>query len=182
MVRSGRKQPYDPLSVCTFYFRIMDKELYMQAALDEAEKAFSEDEVPIGCVIVREGKIIAAAHNQKEKNKCSLYHAEMVAIIKACAVLNSWYLDECDLYVTLEPCMMCTGAIINSRIRKVYFAASDPKGGAFISNLKINEIKNINHYPEFEAGICQQEAAKLLQSFFQQKRKNKNKTIGKTVD
>lgn len=154
----------------------------MKAAIDEAKKAFEEDEVPVGCVIINEGKIIAAAHNQKEKNECSIYHAEMIAIMEACRKLNSWYLDQCDMYVTLEPCMMCTGAIVNSRIRKVFFAALDPKGGAFVSNIKINDIKNINHYPKYEAGLCQNEAAELLRSFFKQKRMKQNNSKVPAVD
>ena len=153
---------------------------FMELAINIAKTV--KGEIAVGAVIVKDGEVVAIEGNSKEKDNDVTCHAEILAIRKASEKLGRWRLDDCDLYVTLEPCMMCTGAIINSRIRKVYFAASDPKGGAFISNLKINEIKNINHYPEFESGIYQQEAAKLLQSFFQQKRKNKNKTIGKTVD
>lgn len=142
----------------------------MNEALKEAVKAFKEDEVPVGCIIVKEGRIIARAHNRKEKKSCAVFHAETEAIIKACKKLGTWHLEDCDMYVTLEPCMMCTGAIINSRIRKVYYGASDPKGGAFTSNIKIRDIKNLNHYPEYESGLLEEKAAELLKKFFRNKR------------
>ena len=144
----------------------------MNAAYKEAQKAFNEDEVPIGCVIVKDGKIIARAHNKKEKKNSAIFHAEIECIKKANKKVNDWYLKDCDIYVTLEPCMMCTGAIINSRIRKIYFACKDPKGGAITSNINILEIKNINHYPEIEYGIMEKECSELLKEFFRNKRKN----------
>ena len=110
------------------------KEYYMKQALKEAEKARAKDEVPVGAVIVKDGKIIARAHNLREKNQQANAHAEMLAIQKASRKLGTWCLDECDLYVTLEPCMMCTGAIIHSRIRNLYYGTKDPKGGAIDSN------------------------------------------------
>ena len=151
----------------------MTKTDYMKEALKEAIKAKEIDEVPVGCVIVDNGEIIAKAHNLKESKHSSLYHAEINAIKIACDHFNNWHLDDCELYVTLEPCLMCTGAIINSRIKKVYFAASDPKGGAFISNVRIDEIPNLNHYPEYEAGLLKEEAAALLKEFFKSKRRRK---------
>ena len=123
------------------------KNRFMQEAYKEALKAFQKDEVPIGCVIVKDEKIIARAHNRKEEKNSAIYHAEIEAINKASKKLNNWYLKDCEMYVTLEPCMMCVGAIINSRIKKVYYGAKDSKGGSIESNLNIRGIKNLNHYP-----------------------------------
>ena len=142
----------------------------MKAAYLEAKKAFKEDEVPIGCVIVKDNKIISRAHNKKEKNNCAINHAEIECIKKATKKLKNWNLKGCQMYLTLEPCMMCTGAIVVSRIDKVYFACKDPKGGAFVSNIKIKKIKNINHYPEYEYGIMQEQCSQLLKNFFKNKR------------
>ena len=147
----------------------MNKEM-MMAAYKEALKAFEEDEVPVGCVIVKDNKIIARAHNKKEKKNCALFHAEIECINKATKKLSNWNLKGCQMYVTLEPCMMCTGAIINSRIDKVYFACKDPKGGALMSNIKIQKIKNINHYPEIEHGLMEEECSNILKQFFKAKR------------
>ena len=110
----------------------------MAEALKEARIAYAEDEVPIGCIIAKDGEIIARAHNTKVQKRNTLNHAEINAINIASEYLDLWYLDECELYVTLEPCMMCTGAIVNSRIRKVYFATDDPKGGSLISNIRLS--------------------------------------------
>lgn len=143
----------------------------MNVAYQEAIKAFIEDEVPIGCVIVKDNKIVSRAHNKKEKKNCAINHAEIECIKKACKKLNNWNLKGCEMYVTLEPCMMCAGAIIQSRIDKVYFACKDPKGGSLVSNIKIKRVKNINHYPDYEYGIMQEECSKLLKDFFRQKRK-----------
>lgn len=143
----------------------------MELALNEAKIAYIEDEVPIGCVIVKDGTILAMTHNQKVKDQKATSHAEILAINKASEVLNSWYLNECDLYVTLEPCIMCAGAIINSRIKNVYIAANEPKGGAFGSSINILDAKNINHHPHVEKGICENESSTLLRDFFKNKRK-----------
>ena len=153
----------------------MLKEDYMGIALDEAIKAFNEDEVPIGCVIVKDDEIIAKAHNQKVKNNNATHHAEMLAIDQATKSIGNWHLDDCEMYVTLEPCLMCTGAIINSRIKKVYFATADPKGGALVSNLDIYSVKNLNHYPEIEQGCLQEASSELLKKFFKNKRQNHKK-------
>lgn len=152
----------------------MKKEEFMKEALKEALLAYQEDEVPIGCVIVRNDEIIARSHNIKVQTKNTINHAEIVAINRASSYLDSWYLDECEMYVTLEPCLMCTGAIINSRIKKVYFATEDQKGGGIISSIKISEVKNLNHYPEIECGLYKEEASQLLKDFFKEKR-NKSK-------
>ena len=143
---------------------------YMKEAYKEALKAFKEDEVPVGCVIVKDDQIIARAHNKKEKKNCAVFHAEIECINKATKKLNNWNLKGCELYVTLEPCMMCTGAIINSRIDKIYFGCKDPKGGALVSNIKIKCIKNLNHYPEIQGGLMEEECSKILKDFFKNKR------------
>lgn len=148
-------------------------EKYMRAAMKEAHKAELKDEVPIGAVIVCDGKIIARAHNTRQTKQISTHHAEILCIEKACRKLNSWRLEGCDLYVTLEPCPMCAGAIQQSRIRKVVFGAYDPKGGFFGSNFNINEVKGLNHYPEVEGGILKEETAKLLKDFFKKKRERR---------
>ncbi|MBR3227752.1 MAG: nucleoside deaminase [Erysipelotrichaceae bacterium] len=148
----------------------MYKAEYMELAVKEAQKAFREDEVPIGCVIVKDDRVIARAHNRKEKKNDAIAHAEIECIHKAEKKLGAWYLKDCELYVTLEPCIMCAGAIINSRIDSVWFAARDPKGGAFGSNLDITEIRKLNHYPEY--GFHEdKEYIKLLKEFFKGKRK-----------
>ena len=148
-------------------------EKYMRAAMKEAHKAELKDEVPIGAVIVCDGKIIARAHNTRQTKQISTHHAEILCIEKACRKLNSWRLEGCDLYVTLEPCPMCAGAIQQSRIRKVVFGAYDPKGGFFGSNFNINEVKGLNHYPDVEGGILKEETAQLLKDFFKKKRERR---------
>ncbi len=142
----------------------------MRIALKEAEKARDKDEVPIGCVIVFNDRIIARGHNHKVRKNLSTAHAEIEAINKASKKLGTWHLDGCEMYVTLEPCLMCAGAIVNSRIAKVYYGAKDPKGGAIDTNLKLISIKNINHYPESEAGILEDECSRILKDFFKTKR------------
>ena len=142
----------------------------MKLAYKEALKAFEEDEVPVGCVIVKDDKVIARAHNRKEKKNCAIFHAEIECINKATKKLNNWNLKGCELYVTLEPCMMCTGAIVNSRIDKIYYGCKDPKGGALVSNINLMDIKNLNHYPETEGGLMEKECSELLKKFFRNKR------------
>ena len=146
---------------------------YMKEALKEAKKAELIDEVPIGCVIVKDDKIIARGHNQRETNQSPIGHAEIIAINKASKKLKSWRLEGCDIYVTLEPCIMCSGAIIQSRISKVYYGASDPKGGALGSSINVLEAKNINHHPEVISGVMQEECSKIITNYFKQKRQSK---------
>lgn len=150
-------------------------EYFMQAALKEAEKAASEGEVPIGCVIVKDDKIIARGRNARERKKNALLHAETVAIDKACKKLGGWRLWQCEMYVTLEPCPMCCGAIINSRIKKVSIAAKDPKAGAMGSVVDLTQCP-FNHKPEVSFGLMEEESRLLLKSFFQDLRANKIKT------
>lgn len=152
-----------------------DNEKFMKQAIKEEKKAYEKDEVPVGAVIVRDGKIIARGHNLKEAKLNTIKHAEIIAIEKASKKLNSWRLENCDLYVTLEPCAMCAGAIINSRIRKVYIGTDDEKTGACGSVLNLFEYK-FNHKVEVEKGILKQECKEILQNFFKElrlKRKGK---------
>ena len=158
--------------MCGGLLIIMDNYVkYMLEALKEAELAKLEDEVPIGCVIVKDDQIIARAHNQREVTNNPLGHAETLAIKKASEVLNDWQLVDCDLYVTIEPCIMCGGAIIQSRIRKVIYGAPDLKGGAFGSSINILDAQNINHRPEIVKGILEEECTKIIKDYFKSKRK-----------
>ena len=145
-------------------------EKFMKEALKEAMKAYKEDEVPVGCVIVKDDKIIARGHNQKEKKNNAILHAEIVTLTKAQKKLNDWHLNDCTLYVTLEPCLMCTGAIIQTRIKKVVYGALDPKGGAIESVLKVNEVKVINHRFESISKVLEKECSMILKSYFKSKR------------
>ena len=145
----------------------------MKEALKEAKKAAEKLEVPVGCVIVKDGKIIARAHNQKETKTDTTKHAEIMAIQKASKKLEAWRLLDCELYVTLEPCPMCAGAIINSRIKKVYIGTLDEKTGAAGSVLNLFEDYKFNHKVEVEKGIMQEECEKVLKDFFKKLRKIK---------
>ena len=150
---------------------IYNDEYWMKKAIAQACKAESIDEVPIGCIIVKDNRIIASAYNKREKTQQSMAHAEMLAIQKACKKMNSWRLEGCTLYVTLEPCPMCTGAIIQSRIERVVYGAYDPKGGCMGSCINLLDVKGFNHYPSYTSGILQKECSDLLKSFFKRKRK-----------
>lgn len=147
----------------------------MKEALKEAKKAYDKLEVPVGAVIVKDGKIIARAHNLKETKYDTTKHAEILAIQKASKKLNSWRLIDCEMYVTLEPCSMCAGAIINSRIKKVYIGALDEKTGAVGSVLNLFEDFTFNHKVEVEKGIMQKECETMLKDFFKMLRKTKKK-------
>lgn len=143
---------------------------YMLEALKVAGEAASADEVPVGAVIVRKGRIIARAGNLRESQACALAHAELLAIRSACHILGSWRLTDCHLYVTLEPCLMCAGAIIQARIPRVVFAAKDPKGGAMGSLYALHNDRRLNHNPEVICGPGEAESAGLLKDFFKKKR------------
>ena len=151
-----------------------DKKYYMKEALKEAHKAYGKLEVPVGAIIVKDGKIIARGHNQKETKTDTTKHAEIIAIQKASKKLESWRLIDCEMYVTLEPCTMCAGAIINSRIKKVYIGAMDEKTGAVGSVLNLFEDYKFNHKPEVEKGVLQEECENILKNFFKELRKIKN--------
>lgn len=151
----------------------MEKEKYMKQALKEAKKAYDKEEVPIGVVIVKDGKIIARAHNLKEIKKDTIEHAEIRAIKKASKKLDAWRLTDCEMYTTLEPCPMCAGAIIQSRIKKVYIGTMDEKTGACGSVLNLFKDYKFNHTVEIEYGILEEECKKILKDFFKMLRKNK---------
>ena len=149
------------------------KNYYMKQALKEAEKAYQKLEVPVGAVIVKDGKIIARAHNQKETKTDTTKPAEILAIQKASKKLKSWRLIDCEMYVTLEPCSMCAGAMINSRIKKVYIGAMDEKTGAVGSVLNLLDDYTFNHKVEVEKGIMEEECQEILKKFFRELRKLK---------
>ncbi len=143
----------------------------MQLALGEAREASSIDEVPVGAVIVNaDGQILSKAHNLRESTQNPVAHAEIVAIEAACKKTGSWRLNECTLYVTLEPCVMCMGAVINSRIKRVVFGAADTKTGAVISNYGIGLDDTLNHKPEITRSVLEEECSQILKKFFEQLR------------
>ena len=144
----------------------MDDQVFMDAALELAKEAFREGEVPVGCVIVRKGEIVGRGRNRRETQKTALGHAEIEAIADACKNLGGWRLWECTLYVTLEPCPMCAGAIIIARIPRVVYGASDKKCGACGSVCDLFSME-FNHHPQVEKGVREEEAAALLSEFFQ---------------
>ena len=150
-----------------------EKNKYMLEALKEAKKAYDKLEIPVGVVIVKDGKIIARAHNIKEQKKDTTNHAEIIAIKKASKKLENWRLIDCEMYVTLEPCSMCAGAIINSRIKKIYIGAMDEKTGACGSVLNLLKDYKFNHDVEIEYGIMKEECENILKQFFKELRKTK---------
>jgi len=146
---------------------------FMLEALEEAKKARLIDEVPIGCVIVKDGQVLARAHNLRQTRQIATAHAEILAIEEASNTLNSWHLEDCTLYVTLEPCPMCAGAIIQSRIKTVVFGSFDPKGGCFGTVADFSTIKAFNHHPVVYGGILEDECTEILKEFFTKKREIK---------
>ena len=147
-------------------------EIFMEEAIKLALEAAERDEVPVGAICVRDGKIISMASNTREESKCATHHAEILAIEEACRALGGWRLPGVTLYVTMEPCVMCGGAIINSRIERVVYGAKDHRFGAFGSALDINEA-GLNHRPEVVGGVLGDRCAEILSSYFKNKRKNK---------
>ena len=145
---------------------LTEDEKYMKKALKLAEKAFEAGEVPIGCIIVHDGKIIGRGYNRRNTDHSTLSHAEMIAIKKACAKLHDWRLEECTMYVTLEPCQMCAGAIVQARIPKVVVGAMNKKAGCAGSILNMFQIKEFNHQVEFVNGILEEECSSMLSDFF----------------
>jgi len=146
-------------------------ELYMREALKEAEKAFSEDEVPVGAIVVHEGKIIGRGHNQIECLRDPTAHAEMLALTAACNYLNTKWLNAVSIYVTIEPCSMCAGALVLARVKELYFGAKDPKTGACGSAVNIANNKKLNHRIKIRSGVLQEECSSLLKEFFKKKRR-----------
>lgn len=149
----------------------MDDEFFMRKAFARAKIAAAADEVPVGAVIVRDGKVIARAENRRESTKNAVAHAEIVAIERACRKLGGWRLTGCTLYVTLEPCPMCAGAIMNSRIERVVVGAHDLKAGAYGGITDINALP-VNHKPQVVFGVMENECSGILKDFFAQKRRN----------
>jgi tRNA(adenine34) deaminase len=152
-----------------------DSYRYMYAALQEAQKAFDDDEVPVGAVVVHKNRIIGRGYNQVEKLKDATAHAEMIAITSASNNMQNWRLNECSIYVTLEPCTMCTGALLASRINELFFAASDIKFGACGSIHNLAENSKTNHTIKVYSGVLAKESEELLKSFFNKKRLNAKK-------
>lgn len=140
------------------------KNNFMKIALQEAEIGFDNQEIPVGCVVVKDGVVLSSSHNRKEDSKNAIMHAEIIAIEEACHILNSWRLDECELYVTLEPCMMCMGAILESRIKKVYFGAKN-------NSEQMYDFDRISKYVDMY-NLKDSECSKILSDFFKNKRKN----------
>ena len=147
-----------------------DHARFMQMALDEAQQAAEQDEVPVGAVIVHDGRVIGRASNQREQLKDPTAHAEMIAITQAAAALGSWRLDDCTLYVTLEPCPMCAGAILQARIPRVVYGATDPKAGAVDSLYQLLGDPRLNHRCQVVAGVLAEPCGALLSRFFQKQR------------
>jgi tRNA(adenine34) deaminase len=143
---------------------------FMEKALKEARAAGDRGEVPVGCVVVRDGKVVASAGNRTLADFDPTAHAEVIAIRSACAALGTERLSDCDLYVTLEPCAMCAGAVAFARIRRLYFGAADPKGGAVDNGVKFFASPSCHHRPEIYGGLAEAEASALLRRFFQDKR------------
>lgn len=151
------------------------EEKYMRAAIKEAKKAYALEEVPIGCVIVRDGKIIARGYNRRNTDKNTLAHAELTAIKKASKKCGDWRLEDCTMYVTLEPCQMCAGAIVQSRMKKVVIAAMNPKAGCAGSVLNLLQMAEFNHQVEIERGLLEDECSTMLSTFFHDLREKKKK-------
>lgn len=152
---------------------VSPEEKFMRAAIREAKKAYALEEVPIGCVIVREGKIIARGYNRRNTDKNTLAHAELTAIKKASKKCGDWRLEDCTMYVTLEPCQMCAGAIVQSRMKKVVIAASNPKAGCAGSVLNLLQMTEFNHQVELEWGVLEEECSAMLSNFFRELREKK---------
>ena len=150
-----------------------EDERYMKEAIKQAKKAYALDEVPIGCVIVQDNKIIARGYNRRNTDKNALAHAEISAIKKASKKTGDWRLEDCTMYVTLEPCQMCAGAIVQSRMKKVVIGAMNPKAGCAGSVINILQMKQFNHQAEIENGILEKECADMLSTFFKELREKK---------
>lgn len=154
------------------------EEKFMKAAIREAKKAYAIEEVPIGCVIVREGKVIARGYNRRNTDKNTLAHAELSAIKKASRKCGDWRLEDCTMYITLEPCQMCAGAIVQSRMKKVVIGAMNPKAGCAGSVLNLLQMAEFNHQVEIQRGVLEEECSAMLSNFFRELReKRKNEPI-----
>jgi len=159
----------------------MNDEYYMRLAIEEAKKAEKIGEVPIGAIIVKDGEVIARAHNWRETMQRAVAHAEVLVIDQACQRIGSWRLEDMTLYVTLEPCAMCAGAIVLSRVKRVVFGASDPKGGCAGTLMNLLQEERFNHQTEVVSGVLQEECGQMLSEFFRQlrlKKKQRNEKVG----
>ena len=163
----------DVVAVIQFYLEMKDNIYYMKEALKEAKKSLLTGDVPVGCVIVYDDKIIARGHNKREDKQQSLAHAEIVAINKACKKLGSWRLEDCTMYITLEPCVMCSGAIIQSRIPRVIYGAYDYRFGAHKSLINLFDVK-VNHNVEISGGVLENECSIIIKDFFKELREKKS--------
>lgn len=152
-----------------------ENEKYMREAIKQARKAYAIGEVPIGCVIVYEGKIIGRGYNRRTIDKNPLAHAELIAIKKASKKIGDWRLEDCTLYVTLEPCQMCSGAIVQARMKKVVVGCMNPKAGCAGSILNLLQVEQFNHQVELETGVLQEECSLMMKNFFKELRKAKQK-------
>ncbi len=153
----------------------MENEKYMKEAIKQAKKAYAIGEVPIGCVIVYEGKIIGRGYNRRTIDKNPLAHAELIAIKKASKKMGDWRLEDCTLYVTLEPCQMCSGAIVQARVKKVVVGCMNPKAGCAGSILNLLQVEQFNHQVELETGVLEEECSEMMKNFFKELRKAKKK-------
>ena len=149
------------------------EERYMKEAMKQAKRAYAIGDVPIGCVIVYEDKIIARGYNKRNKNKTTLAHAELLAMAKASKKLGDWRLEGCTMYVTLEPCQMCAGAIVQARISKVVIGSMNPKAGCAGCIINLLQMKQFNHQVEMETGILEEECSEMLSQFFKELRQKK---------
>lgn len=152
-----------------------DKDIkFMKEAIKQAKKAYAIEEVPIGCVIVKEDKVIARGYNKRNTKKNTLAHAEMIAIEKACKKLGDWRIEECTMYITLEPCPMCAGAIVQARIPRVVIGTRNKKAGCAGSVLNLLQVQNFNHQVELTEGVLQEECSQMMKDFFREMRERKS--------
>lgn len=161
-------------------YKMTEDEKYMKQAVKLAKKAWKIEEVPIGCVIVHEGKVIGRGYNRRTIDKNPLAHAELTAIKKASKKLGDWRLEDCTLYVTLEPCQMCAGAIVQARVKRVVVGCMNPKAGCAGSILNLLQIERFNHQVELETGILEEECSQMMKEFFKELREKRKKGMLKT--
>ena len=160
--------------------KLTEDEKYMKQAIKLAKKAWKIEEVPIGCVIVHEGKVIGRGYNRRTTDKNPLAHAELIAIKKASKKIGDWRLEDCTLYVTLEPCQMCSGAIVQARVKKVVVGSMNPKAGCAGSILNLLQVDRFNHQVELETGILEEECSEMMKSFFKELREKRKKKVAVT--
>lgn len=160
-------------------FEKIDDEKFMKLAIAEAQKALKKDEVPVGCVIVQDGKVIGSGYNKKEKKHCAIFHAEIVALKNACKRIGDWRLCDATLFVTMEPCAMCAGAILNHRLKRVVIGVTEPKFGACGGGVDLLHCKSLGSNVCMQTGVLQDECLALLQSFFKNRRNKASKQLPK---